>query len=94
MVLQRVPENHEHIALGRLDALIDLKAAKTFGLTDDVFDAMNDGDVEFGLLAGLDLYVCKFEDHEIDYQALWWIVMCGDDLKSRGRIIPLLPARS
>ncbi len=65
VVFQRVPENHQHIALGRLDAFIDFVAAETFGGADDVPDAMDDGSVEFSLLAGEDLYVCEFEDHRI-----------------------------
>ncbi len=65
MVFQGVPENHQHIALGRLNALVDLVATKTFGFADDVFYAVDNGGVEFGLFAGLDVYIGEFEDHGI-----------------------------
>ena len=63
VVFEGVPENHQYIALGGLDAFVDLVATETFGFADDVFYAMDDGSIEFGLLAGLDLYVSEFEDH-------------------------------
>jgi hypothetical protein len=63
MVFEGVPENHQYIALGRLNTLVDFVAAEALGFANDVSNAMDDGGVEFGLLAGLDVDISEFEDH-------------------------------
>ena len=64
VVLQRLPPDHQQVALGRLDPLVDLVAPKAHGLRDHAFDAMLDGGVEFGLAAGLDADVGEFKNHD------------------------------
>jgi len=63
VVFEGVPEDHQHIALGRLDAFVDFVATEAFGFADDVFDAVDDGGIEFRLLTGEDVYIGEFEDH-------------------------------
>jgi hypothetical protein len=63
VVLQRVPEDLQDVALGRLDALVDLEALEALGLGCHGGDAALDGFVEGGLLAGLDADVGDFENH-------------------------------
>jgi len=43
---ERVPIDHQDVALRRLDALVDLVAAKALGLRDDRLDAALDRGVE------------------------------------------------
>ena len=65
VVLQRVPADHQQVALGRLDALLDLMAEKSIGMRDHAAHAMLDRGVELGLTAGLDANIGNFENHRV-----------------------------
>jgi CubicO group peptidase (beta-lactamase class C family) len=63
VVLERIPEDHQHVSIGRFDATVDLIATKTDRLCDHGLHPVLDGRVESGLLAGSYTDVGHFEDH-------------------------------
>src|SRR5574343_402864 len=63
VVFQRVPEDLQHIALGILNAVVDLGATVALGAHRHGGQATGNGFFEGGLLAGLDADVGEFEDH-------------------------------
>ena len=63
VALQRVPADHQQIALGRFDALVNLVAAVAGRFGDHRAQAELDRRVELGLLARLDTDVGVFENH-------------------------------
>ena len=63
MILHRVPVDHQQVAFGRIDSLLNLIATKTLGFGDDGFHAPLDRLVERTLCARLDAEVRNFENH-------------------------------
>src|SRR5450432_242170 len=65
VVLERVPANHQQVALGRLDALVHLVRAVAHGLRDDRREAALDRGLELGVLSRRDADVGDFENHGV-----------------------------
>ena len=64
VVLQRVPEDLQDVALGAFNAAIDLGAFEALGLAGHCVQGVLDGGFEGGVLAGGDANVGNFKDHE------------------------------
>ena len=63
VVLQGLPKNLQHIALGRFYAAVDFKARKALGLRNDAAGAAFDGGFKIGVLAGVDTDVGNFKNN-------------------------------
>lgn len=57
MTFQRIPKYHQHVTLGRFDALGNLEASKACCMTNHLRDTVLNRRVELILLAGIDLDV-------------------------------------
>jgi hypothetical protein len=63
VIFQRIPKNHQYVAIRGFDTLVDFVATKALGFANDVLYAIQDSAIEFGLFTRKDLNIGEFEDH-------------------------------